>query len=276
MSHTLLITGCSSGIGRLLAVKLREHGHTVYASARSLEKIATLQELGIHPLALDVTSETSIAQALETIAGNGDQIDWLINNAGYGAMGPLAEMPPREIERQFATNLYGPLALVRALVPGMKARGGGKIVNIGSVSGILVTPFSGAYCATKSALHAASDALRMELAPFNIQVILIQPGAIESDFGRNAESGLSRSLTPDSLYAAVKDGIVKRAHMSQDRPTPTGDFVAQLMALLERKKSPPVARIGYGSTAFPALARWIPIPVRDFFLKRSFGLHRLR
>lgn len=275
MPHTILITGCSSGIGRLLAVQLRARGHKIYASGRSLEKIATLSELDITPLELDVTRADSIAAALQTIADNGDQIDWLINNAGYGAIGPLAEMPHAEIERQFATNVYGPLALVRALAPAMKANGGGKIVNIGSVSGILVTPFSGIYCATKAALHAATDALRMELAPFNIDVVLIQPGAIESEFGSNAEASLSRTFDNQSLYHEVKEGILKRARASQQNPTSTGEFVETLIRLLEKRHSPALARIGNGSTALPAMERWLPLTVRDFILKRTFGLHRL-
>ncbi len=276
MPKTILITGCSSGIGRLLAVQLHQRGHKVYASGRTLEKISTLSELGITPLVLDVTRTASIEQAVQTIAANGDTVDWLINNAGYGAMGPLAEMPQPEIEQQFATNVFGPLALVRALVPSMKQNGGGKIVNIGSVSGILVTPFSGAYCATKAALHAASDALRMELAPFNIDVMIVQPGAIESEFGSNAEASLSRTFGSQSLYRDVKDGILKRARASQQKPTSTGEFVEVLIEQLEKRHSPAVARIGNGSSAMPAVERWVPVPVRDFFLKRAFGLNRLK
>ncbi len=275
MSKTVLITGCSSGIGRLLAIRLNDKGYRVYASARSLDKIESLQSMGIKTLALDVTSADSIAKALATVAGQGDSIDWLINNAGYGAMGPLAEMPATEIERQFATNLYGPLALIRALVPGMKLRGGGRIVNIGSVSGILVTPFSGIYCATKAALHAVSDALRMELAPFNIEVIVIQPGAIESDFGANAEASIARTLGDNSLYEPVKDGILQRARASQDKPTPTGAFVDEMLKLLEQPRPPAVARIGNGSRAFPWLAHWVPARVLDGVLKRKFGLNKL-
>ena len=275
MSKTVLITGCSSGIGRLLAIRLHEKGYRIYATARSVEKLGELKSRGIQTLSLDVTSSTSIDSALAAITQNGDTVDWLINNAGYGAMGPLAEMPQEEIERQFATNLYGPLALTRALVPAMKKQGGGRILNIGSVSGILVTPFSGAYCATKAALHAVSDALRMELAPFNIDVMVIQPGAIESEFGNNAEASLQRTLGENSLYESVKEGILQRARASQGNPTPTGDFVDDVIRLLEQKEPPAVARIGNGSTAFPLLARWVPTRLLDKALKRKFGLNKV-
>lgn len=272
MPHTVLITGCSSGIGRQLAIRLHQKQHRVYATARNVKKLEALQAQGIRCLSLDVTDNESIKQALASIEQNGDKVDWLINNAGYGAMGPLAEMPHAEIERQFSTNLYGPLALTRALVPTMKQQGGGRIVNLGSVSGILVTPFSGAYCATKAALHAVSDALRMELAPFNIDVIVIQPGAIESEFGSNAEASLQRTLSNNSLYETFKDGILRRARASQDNPTPTPDFVESVIQLLEKSNPPPVARLGNGSTALPILARWIPTRLLDSALKRKFGL----
>lgn len=276
MPKTVLITGCSSGIGRLLAMRLHEKGYRVYASARTPEKLETLASLGIRTLALDVTVQASIDEAIARIQHNGDRIDWLINNAGYGAMGPLAEMPQAEIECQFATNLYGPLALVRALVPSMREHGGGRIINVGSVSGILVTPFSGLYCATKAAFHAVSDALRMELAPFNIEVMVVQPGAIESDFGDNAETSLARTFGPGSLYRDVKEGVLKRARASQHNPTPTGQFVAELVRTLELDRLPPVKRIGNGSRLMPLAARWLPIRLRDFVLMRSFGLHRLK
>lgn len=275
MTKTVLITGCSSGIGRTLAMRLNAKGYKVYASARSPEKIESLQAQGIRTLALDVTSEASIDNAIATIVGNGDNVDWLINNAGYGAMGPLAEMPMVEIERQFATNLYGPLALTRAVTPMMQRLGGGRIVNLGSVSGIMVTPFSGIYCATKAALHAASDALRMELAPFNIEVLVIQPGAIESEFGANAEASLERTLASRSLYKPVKDGILQRARASQHKPTPTGEFVDAVIAYLEQPRPAPMIRIGNGSRLFPLLARWVPTRLLDNVLQRKFGLNKL-
>ncbi|HVL02172.1 MAG TPA: SDR family NAD(P)-dependent oxidoreductase, partial [Dongiaceae bacterium] len=192
------------------------------------------------------------------------------------AMGPLAEMPQDEIERQYATNLYGPLALIRALVPSMQQRGGGRIVNIGSVSGILVTPFSGLYCSTKAALHAVSDALRMELAPFKIQVAVVQPGAIESEFGANAEASLGRTFGAQSLYSSVKDGVLKRARASQNNPTSTVQFVTELVQILELESIPPVIRIGNGSLIMPLVARWVPIRLRDFALRHSFHLNRLK
>lgn len=276
MKSTVLITGCSSGIGKQLAQAMHQSGYKVFASARSIQKLSTLAALGIQTLELDVTDEHSVNAAVNRIEAEGHKVDILVNNAGYGAMGPLAEMPSSEFERQFQTNVYGPINLVRACVPQMRNQGHGLIVNIGSVSGILVTPFSGAYCATKAALHALSDALRMELAPFNINVLTIMPGAIESEFGNNAEASLQRTYSDQSMYHWAKTGILKRAKASQSNPTPTTDFVNALIQQIEKPSPPAVATIGNGSTALPLMARVVPRKIRDNLLMRSFGLTKNR
>jgi len=273
MTKTALITGCSSGIGKQLSMAMLDKGYRVISTARSMEKIADLRAKGAITLALDVTVQASIDDAMTQISAQGHRIDILVNNAGYGAMGPVAEMPSDELEKQFATNVFGPVNMVRACVPDMHKLGGGLIVNIGSVSGILVTPFSGAYCATKAALHALSDAMRMELAPFNINVMTVMPGAIESEFGNSAESSLTRTLPKDSLYEWARDGIQKRARASQSNPTPTDQFVQALLKNIEAVKPTAEVTIGNGSTVLPLLARVLPTKLRDAILKRSFGLH---
>jgi len=179
MTKTALITGCSTGIGKQLAKAMLSKGYNVIATARSVSKIDDLRASGAIVIPLDVTSQSSIDSAMEQIKAAGLQVDILVNNAGYGAMGPIAEIPSSELEQQFATNVFGPVNLVRACVPSMRKQGYGLIVNVGSVSGILVTPFSGAYCATKAAIHALSDAMRMELAPFNIKVSQTAEGKTE-------------------------------------------------------------------------------------------------
>lgn len=274
MTKTVLITGCSTGIGKQLAQDMLNRGYKVIATARSETKLAQLKQAGATTLPLDVTDQTSIDQTMATLAERGLQVDILINNAGYGAMGPLAEMPSAELEKQFATNVFGPVSLVRALVPGMRERGNGLIVNIGSVSGILVTPFSGAYCATKAALHALSDAMRMELAPFNIHVMTVMPGAIQSEFGNSAESSLARTLPDNSLYQWAREGIQKRARASQANPTPVNEFVRILLNNIESGQPAAEVAIGNGSTAMPLMARLIPTRLRDSLLKRNFGLNR--
>ena len=149
-----------------------------------------------------------------------------------------------------------------------------QVVNIGSVSGITPTPFSGAYCATKAALHALSDAQRMELAPFGIDVIIVQPGAIESKFGDNSLANVLQRITPQSLYAPLKDAIKARATASQDNPTPAAEFAHILIAKLSNKPKS-VIRIGNGSRGLPLLKHWLPAPILDKILSKKFDLPSL-
>jgi len=275
VKKVVLITGCSSGIGQALAETLHSKGYQVYASARNLRTLTALSERGINTLELDITDSQSINNAINKITAREGRLEVLINNAGYGAMGPIAEIPMTELRRQFETNLIGHVAVIQATIPLMQHNQSGLIINIGSVSGIFTTPFSGAYCATKAAFHSLSDALRMELAPFNIQVVTVQPGAIESSFGTTATRELAQTLSEDSMYKPVANAIRKRAGASQDNPTSAKEFARVLAAKMERKKIPPVIRIGYGSRAFPLLERLLPISLKDRILAISFNLKKL-
>lgn len=276
MTATILITGCSTGIGHALALELHRRGATVIATARRRAVLADLSAQGLQTAALDVDSSDSIAALMADLGARGVSVDMLVNNAGYGAMGPLAEMPGEELERQFRTNVFGLMALTRAVIPGMVARRSGRIINVGSVSGVLVTPFAGAYCATKAAVHALSDALRMELAPFGIDVMVVQPGAIRSQFGATASQGVEARDGSLSLYAPVADAIAARANASQQHSTAAEDFARELADAMLAGEAVPVVRIGKGSTLLPALRRWLPLGVLDRVLSRRFALERLR
>lgn len=273
-ARVVLITGCSSGIGRALAERFHARGDTVIATARKPESLHALADLGICIAALDVCSDDSILALQQQLRRDGTVIDLLINNAGYGQMGPLLDLDSAALRAQLETNVVGLMAVTRALVPLMRASRQPRIVNIGSVSGILVTPFAGAYCASKAAVHALSDALRMELKPFGIAVVTVQPGAIQSEFGHSAEGSLGRR-DPDSLYAAAAAGIAARAGASQQHATSTDAFVSRLVGALTARRVPAVIRLGSGSTALPLLARLLPGGLRDRLLSRRFGLDRL-
>ena len=278
-TKTVLITGCSSGIGRALTEEFLRHGYLVYAAARNTESLANLTSEHLIPLQMDVNNADDITRVATTIRERSGHLHCLINNAGYAAMGPVAELSSESLQQQFATNVFAPVALTKALLPllqaGQNEKHPAQVVNIGSVSGILTTPFSGAYCATKAALHALSDALRMELAPFNIQVITVQPGAIQSKFGDNSLANLGDLIQPDSLYAPLKQQIQARATASQDNPTPAADFARELMAQLLSQPDP-VIRIGNGSRALPYMKRWIPLALLDKILSKKFGLLALK
>ncbi len=280
---TVLITGCSSGIGRALCEKYLTKGFHVYASARNIHSLEGLPE---HPelkkIALDVNDASSIHNAIAHIKQDHNRLDVLINNAGYAAMGPLIDMPIEDLRAQFETNVFAPMELTKACLPLLMAEANSnnnsnknaQVVNIGSVSGITTTPFSGAYCATKAALHSLSDAQRMELSPFGIDVITVQPGAIESKFGDNSLANVLERITPESLYAPLKDAIKARATASQDNPTPAAEFADILIEqLLAKPKT--VIRIGNGSFGLPLLKRWLPAPILDKMLSKKFNLPSL-
>jgi short-subunit dehydrogenase len=282
-----LITGCSSGIGRALCEEYLSKGFFVYASARNLHSLEDLADNDqLKKITLDVNDSSSIHNAIARIKQDHEHLDVLINNAGYAAMGPLVDMPIEDLRAQFETNVFAPMELTKACLPLLMAsnssssssssRSGknSQVVNIGSVSGITPTPFSGAYCATKAALHALSDAQRMELKPLGVDVIIVQPGAIESKFGDNSLANVLQRITDKSLYAPLKEAIKARATASQDDPTPASEFAKILVAqLLNKPKS--TIRIGNGSFGLPLLKRWLPEAILDKILSKKFNLPSL-
>ena len=275
MAQTILITGCSTGIGHALALAFHARGAQVLASARRPEALADLQARGIRICALDVNSADSRAALLAYLDSEGLEVDVLVNNAGYGAMGPLVEMSQETLHQQFETNVFALVAMIQAVVPQMARRGRGCIVNIGSVSGVLPTPFSGAYCATKAVVHALSDSLRIELAPLGIRVMVVQPGGIASQFGATASQGVAERSASLSLYAPVADAIAARANASQDKATPAEEFARVMVDAVLAANPAAVVRIGHGSFAMPFIKRWLPTPVLDRILSRRFRLDRL-
>ncbi|MBC3411961.1 SDR family oxidoreductase [Pseudomonas sp. SWRI51] len=266
---TVLITGCSSGIGRALAHAFRDAGHQVWATARKPQDVDQLNAAGFTARQLDVND----AEALAHLAEELPQLDILINNAGYGAMGPLLDGGVEAMRQQFETNVFAVVGVTRALF-GHLRRSRGLVVNIGSVSGVLVTPFAGAYCASKAAVHGLSDALRLELAPFGIRVMEVQPGAIESQFASNAQQQAEQVLATDSPWWPLREQVQARARASQDRPTPAAVFAQGLLAATRKSPVPALVRIGNGSTALPLIARLLPQRVLDWVLRKRFGLLR--
>ena len=270
---TVLITGCSSGIGLALAEAFQSAGFEVWASARKPEDVARLQAIGLTARQLDVNDEASLATLAAELEQRGNGLDVLINNAGYGAMGPLLDGGVEAIRRQFETNVFALVGVTRALFPALR-RARGLVVNIGSVSGVLVTPFAGAYCASKAAVHALSDALRLELAPFGIRVMEVQPGAIASSFANNAEREAEQLLHEESPWWPLREGIRARARASQDKPTPTSEFAQGLLKAVQQAKPAPLVRLGNGSRALPLLQALLPHGLQQWVLKKRFGLNR--
>ncbi|MCR8933019.1 MULTISPECIES: SDR family oxidoreductase [unclassified Pseudomonas] len=266
-----LITGCSSGIGRALADAFKAAGYQVWATARRAEDVAMLASAGFTAVQLDVNDNPALEQLGERINREHGGLDVLINNAGYGAMGPLLDGGVAAMQRQFETNVFSIVGVTRALFPVLR-RAKGLVVNIGSVSGVLVTPFAGAYCASKAAVHALSDALRMELAPFGIRVMEVQPGAIQSSFAKNAGHEAEQLINEQSPWFPLREGIRARAKASQDKPTPAAEFAAVLLKAVQKSKPPRLIRIGNGSRALPLLATLLPKGMLESTLMKRFGL----
>ena len=216
-----LVTGCSSGIGRALARELARRGQRCFASARRPESVRELAAEGLEAVQLDVDDPGSIRTAVDTVLERAGRIDLLVNNAGQSLFGPLAELPLEGIDALYRTDLRGPLAVAQAVVPAMARQGSGRIANVGSMVGVVPTPWTGAYCAMKAALHTLSEVLRIEVAPLGIEVIVVQPGAVRSEVANNAPIDLDRYAAPGSLYrgAAPRSGAGRRRR-SAIRPEP--------------------------------------------------------
>ena len=267
----VLITGCSSGIGRALADAFKADGYAVWATARQDSDLAALEQAGFHAVQLDVNDSAALERLAARLNEEIGGLNVLVNNAGYGAMGPLLDGGVEAMRKQFETNVFSIVGVTRAFFPLLR-RSRGLVVNIGSVSALLVTPFAGAYCASKAALHTLSDALRMELAPFSIEVMEVQPGAIASSFGANASQQAEALIRQDSPWWPLREGIRARAKASQDNPTPASDFAAQLLAAVQRDKRPRLLRLGNGSRALPLLATLLPKALLERVLRKRFGL----
>ncbi|MDX6632973.1 MAG: hypothetical protein QOG26_978 [Solirubrobacterales bacterium] len=210
VSKAVLISGCSTGIGRATAERLHERGWNVYATARNPDSIADLAGRGMKTLALDVTNESSIREAVAAVEAAEGAVGVLVNNAGYGQQGAVEAVELDAIRRQFETNLLGYVRLAQACLPGMRHQRWGRIVNLSSVNGRVVFPAAGVYCATKHAIEALSDALRFEVRGFGIEVAIVEPGPIRTEF-----TGAAGNMFPapgtaggvyDELHAAVEKG----------------------------------------------------------------------
>lgn len=205
VSKVVLITGCSSGIGRATALRLAKAGHVVYATARRVESLTELAAAGCRTLSLDVNDEVSMSAAVAAVEAEHGAVGVLVNNAGYSQSGAVESVPLPAARAQFETNLFGPLRLVQLVLPGMRRQGWGRILNVSSMGGTLTFPGGGLYHASKYALEAVSDALRFEVAGFGVKVVVIQPGLIRSGF---AEAVAKKMDTPaEGPYAAFNAAV---------------------------------------------------------------------
>jgi NAD(P)-dependent dehydrogenase (short-subunit alcohol dehydrogenase family) len=203
-SKAVLITGCSTGIGRATAEHLARSGHSVYATARRPESIEDLKDAGCKTLALDVNDEASMSAAVSAVEEAEGAVGALVNNAGYSQSGALEMIGMDDVRRQFETNVFGLLRMCQLVLPGMRRRGGGRIVNVSSMGGKLTFPGGGIYHATKYAVEAMSDAMRFEVQGFGIDVVVIEPGLIKTNFAETAVGSVSHE---DGPYAEFNTAV---------------------------------------------------------------------
>jgi NAD(P)-dependent dehydrogenase (short-subunit alcohol dehydrogenase family) len=210
--RTVLITGCSSGIGRATATHLADRGHRVFATARRIGSIEDLEKAGCTTLPLDVTDEGSMRAAVAEVTSAEGGVEVLVNNAGYGLHGPFEETSLDEIRRQFETNVFGAVALTQMVLPGMREKRFGRIVNISSMGGRITLPGGAFYHGTKHALEAISDVARFELKPFGVDVVVIEPGIIRTEFGNAAVATFEEDAGPYASYKESLRGVLSSAY----------------------------------------------------------------
>jgi NAD(P)-dependent dehydrogenase (short-subunit alcohol dehydrogenase family) len=271
-SKAVLITGCSTGIGRATAEHLAKRGYNVYATARKVDAIADLRDAGCKTLALDVCDEPSMRAAVGAVEQAEGVVGALVNNAGYAQDGPIEEIPLDALRRQFETNVFGLVRLTQLVLPKMREHKSGRIINVGSMGGKLVFPGGGAYHATKFALEALSDALRYELRPFGIRVSLIEPGAIRTQFLDTSLATMDERGEDASPYARLKTAVDARYRATGNGPMSAGpEIVAKAIEHAIKSKRP---RTRYpltpGARTLLALRRALPDGGWDALMRMQF------
>jgi NAD(P)-dependent dehydrogenase (short-subunit alcohol dehydrogenase family) len=248
MTKVILITGASSGIGFDAAASLARQGHRVYAAARRVERMEPLKALGVVPLRMDVTDEASLEAGVRTVLEAEGRIDALVNNAGYGYFGAIENVPLEEARRQLEVNVFGLARLCQLVIPSMREQGSGRIVNISSVAGKTVLYFGGWYHVSKFSVEALSDALRMELKPFGIDVSMIEPGGIKTNWGIIAADHLAESSkgTPYEAEGLRESETMRKAYSMRLLSNPS--VVTRAISKAVNSRRPRARyRVGFGA-----------------------------
>lgn len=271
----VLITGCSTGIGHATALRLADAGHTVYATVHTRHDVDDLEAAGCRVRVLDVTDAATMPPVLDEIEAEAGGLAVLVNNAGYGLEGPVEEISIQDMRDQFETNLFGPTRLTQLALPGMRRRGDGLVINVSSVGGRITVPGGGAYHASKHALEALTDVLRLEAEPFGVDVVLLEPGAIRSDWVEHAVTEMRRNQPADTPYAPLYDAIETRLRGAHEGiyalTAADADSAARTIA---RIVSRPRRRTRYvvprSAAVFVAARRFLPDSAWDALMRRIF------
>jgi NAD(P)-dependent dehydrogenase (short-subunit alcohol dehydrogenase family) len=260
---TALVTGASSGIGKSTVELLLSNGAKVYAAARRVEKMKDLETLGAQLVAMDVADEESMVSGINSILEKEGSIDILVNNAGYGSYGAIEDVPIDEARRQFEVNIFGLARLTQLVLPKMRENNYGKIINISSMGGKIYTPFGGWYHATKHALEGFSDCLRLETEPFGIDIVVVEPGGIATEWGGIAAENLKKTSGNGAYAAAANKAANGMAEMYSSGRLSEPEVIARVI-LKAVTASKPKTRYATGYLAKPILfLRWL-LPDRWF------------
>lgn len=281
----VLVTGATDGLGRATAILLAEHGYRVFAGGRSaerraaLEKLARERNLPLEVVELDVTSDASVGDAVAEIERRAGPVAVVVNNAGIGIGAAMEEISLDDLRKQFETNLFGVLRVTQRVLPEMRKRRRGRIINMSSVAGKLAGPIMGPYCASKHALEAVSDAMRLEVYPYDVKVILIEPGYISTSIGRNsmelsASYANSAARSPyRAIYQAFRNSFANS--MKHSRTTPE-DCAAVILRAIEAERPRPRYPVTPDAKITLRMRRLLPDRVFDKMVRKSMGLEKLR
>jgi len=271
----VLITGCSSGIGHAAALALARSGLPVWASARQPESIADLRAAGCRTLQLDVTDEQSRQAAVRAVEAEHGTVGALVNNAGYAQAGPVEEITPDMLRRQFETNVFGLMRMCQLVLPGMRAQHCGTIVNVGSAAGLMSAPGAAAYSMTKWSVEALSDALRYETRAFGVRVVLLEPGGVAST--RFMETETASWPSADGLYNQFRENRSRRLAVWTRDGAPgvsTPEDVARVVVRAVTARAPRARyKIGMGPRLLPLLYRALPAGIWDAFWARLMPMN---
>lgn len=268
-----LVTGASSGIGESTARKLQSQGFTVYGAARRTDRLQELASDGIRALGMDVTDQESMEKGIAKIIEETGRIDVLVNNAGYGSYGAIEDVSIDEGRRQFEVNVFGAMALTQLVLPHMREQKSGTIVNITSMGGKIYTPLGGWYHGTKFALEALSDCLRLEVAPFGIGVVVIEPGGIATEWGGIAADNLVDSSS-DSVYKKQAETVAAslRSEANANRNSPPSVISDAIGKAVTAKRPKTRYAVGFGAKPLIAARGMLTDRQFDAIITRATGV----
>lgn len=259
-----VITGCSSGLGYHLAIELLKQDFRVYGTSRELESLDKLIKLGLVPLYLDLADKNSIENFISEV----DDVDILINNAGYAQVGPMIQLDQEIVKKQFEVNFFSHLHIINSFIPKMVEKESPVIVNIGSMSGVMATPLAGSYSSSKAAFNMYTDVLRMELSSLGIRVVKVLPGIFKSSFGINAEKEIKSNKS--KFYKDIESQLTVRAHASQNYSSSPENVAKKIVRKILKRKPPGTIIVGRGGFTARFVSYYVPSFIKDYVFKKKF------